>query len=101
MLLDHSGFVRCVVCYPMLLMEQSCMYMHVTTVLFICTEVVFGVKVRICGDLKRLKGPCLIILNHRTRFDWLFLWCFMIRMGDLNKHKIILKKQLKTIPIFG
>ena len=61
----------------------------------------FGVRVKICGDQKRLDGPCLIIMNHRTRFDWLFLWSYMIRMGNLRHHKIILKQSLKKIPLFG
>ena len=65
------------------------------------TELVFGVRVKICGDQKPLDGPCLIIMNHRTRFDWLFLWSYMIRMGDLRHHKIILKQSLKKIPLFG
>lgn len=65
------------------------------------TELVFGVRVKICGDQKLLEGPCLIIMNHRTRFDWLFLWSYMIRMGDLRKHKIVLKQSLRKIPLFG
>ena len=56
---------------------------------------------KVCGDLKPLKGPCIIIMNHRTRFDWLFLWCFIIRLGDPLRHKIILKSSLKRVPGFG
>ena len=56
---------------------------------------------KICGDLKPLKGPCVILLNHRTRFDWMFLWCFMIRLGDLPRLKIILKSSLKKVPGLG
>lgn len=69
--------------------------------LFFQAELVFGVRVKICGDQKHLDGPCLIIMNHRTRFDWLFLWSYMIRMGNLRHHKIILKQSLKKIPLFG
>ena len=64
-------------------------------------ELVFGVKVRVCGDLKKLQGPCLIIMNHRTRLDWMFFWCYLIRMGDLRKLKIMLKAGLKNIPVAG
>lgn len=64
-------------------------------------ELAFGVKVKISGDLKPLSGPCLIIMNHRTRFDWLFLWSYLIRVGNLRHHKIILKQSLKKIPLFG
>ena len=63
----------------------------------------FGVKVRISGDLRPLSqnGPTLIVMNHRTRFDWLFFWCFLLRQGKLSHLKIILKKSLKSIPAFG
>lgn len=64
-------------------------------------EVLFGVGVKISGDLKKVKGPCLIVLNHRTRFDWLFLWTFLARQGSLAVLKIILKDSLKKIPGFG
>ena len=65
------------------------------------SELVYGVKVTIAGDLSQLQSPCLIILNHRTRFDWLFLWCYLLRKGNLCWGKIILKKQLKHVPGFG
>ena len=53
----------------------------------VLSELVFGVKVRISGDLKQLSStsPTLIIMNHRTRFDWLFFWCFLLRQGRLRK----------------
>ena len=57
-------------------------------------------KVKVSGDVK-VQGPCLIVMNHRTRFDWLFLWAYIKRVGDLTRHKIILKASLKHVPIFG
>jgi len=67
----------------------------------ILLEVVFGVQVRICGDGRKLKGPCLLIMNHRTRFDWMFLWCYLVRMGDLQNIKIVLKESLRNVPLLG
>ncbi|CAI8052210.1 Lysocardiolipin acyltransferase 1 [Geodia barretti] len=64
-------------------------------------ELLYGVRVRVCGDLQQIQGPCLIILNHRTRFDWLFFWSYIIRMGTPPKHKIVLKDALKKIPGIG
>ncbi len=64
-------------------------------------EVVFGVKVKICGDGKKLQGPCLLIMNHRTRFDWMFIWCYLIRMGDLRNLKIVLKESMRKVPVVG
>ncbi len=55
----------------------------------------------ICGNLKKLDGPCLLIMNHRTRLDWMFLWCYLMRLGDIKLLKIVLKKALKKVPIVG
>ena len=65
------------------------------------SELVYGVKVTIAGDLSHLQSPCLIIVNHRTRFDWLFLWCYLLRKGNLSRMKIILSKKQKHLPLFG
>ena len=64
-------------------------------------EVVYGVQVRLCGDCRKVSGPCLILLNHRTRFDWLFFWSYIIRMGNPSKHRIVLKDTLKKVPGIG
>jgi len=70
-----------------------CMCVHV--------ELVFGVRVKVCGDLMKLKGPCLLIMNHRTRLDWMYFWCYLIRMGQLPLLKIMLKASLKKVPVAG
>ena len=75
--------------------------MHANNDVFSPTELVFRVKLRICGDLRRVEGPCIFILNHRTRFDWLFFWSYVIRMGSTHKHRIVLKESLKKVPGFG
>lgn len=64
-------------------------------------ELVFRIRVRVCGDLNKVRGPCVIILNHRTRFDWLFFWSYMVRMCTPMKHRIVLKDALKRVPGFG
>jgi len=38
------------------------------------------------------------LLNHRTYYDWLFLWSWVLRFGRLINEKIVLKKPLKLIP---
>ena len=55
----------------------------------------------ISGDHDVVKAPCLIIMNHRTRLDWLFLWCYLLQRGKLLNEKIILKDAIKRIPIIG
>jgi lysocardiolipin and lysophospholipid acyltransferase len=70
-------------------------------ILYTHLELVYGVNIVISEDTSVLKSPCLIVMNHRTRFDWLFLWCYLIRKGDLNRGKVILKKQLKHVFGYG
>lgn len=43
----------------------------------------------------------LIICNHRTRVDWMYLWVLCLRQGQLSGLKIVLKESLKGIPGFG
>ena len=67
------------------------------------TELVYGVQVKIFGEFTPLPPdqPILVIMNHRTRFDWMFMWSFFLRCGSLSKHKIIMKNALKHIPGVG
>ena len=64
-------------------------------------EQVGGVKVVLSGDTLPVGEPAMIICNHRTRIDWMFLWCFCLRLGILDSMKIVLKDSLKSIPGFG
>jgi lysocardiolipin and lysophospholipid acyltransferase len=43
----------------------------------------------------------IIIMNHRTRLDWMYYWSVIMRQGKLQKEKIILKNELKHIPGAG
>ncbi|MBN3326331.1 LCLT1 acyltransferase, partial [Atractosteus spatula] len=64
-------------------------------------ELVFGVKVVITGDGFVPGERSVIIMNHRTRLDWMFLWCCLLRYSYLRLEKICLKAGLKAIPGFG
>lgn len=64
-------------------------------------ELVFGVKVIITGDGFVPSERSLIIMNHRTRLDWMFLWCCLLRHSYLRLEKICLKAALKAVPGFG
>uniref|UniRef100_A0A915DMI6 Phospholipid/glycerol acyltransferase domain-containing protein n=1 Tax=Ditylenchus dipsaci TaxID=166011 RepID=A0A915DMI6_9BILA len=63
----------------------------------------FDVKVHVTGDIIEKKKPALIIMNHRTRLDWLFFWNALYKMDPwlLTTEKISLKKGLKKIPGAG
>lgn len=64
-------------------------------------ELVFGVKVVITGDGFIPGERSVIIMNHRTRLDWMFLWCCLLRYSYLRLEKICLKAALKAVPGFG
>ncbi|XP_076841771.1 lysocardiolipin acyltransferase 1 [Brachyhypopomus gauderio] len=64
-------------------------------------EVVFGVKVAITGDGFIPGERSVIIMNHRTRLDWMFLWCCLLRYSYLRLEKVCLKAALKAVPGFG
>ncbi|XP_051941370.1 lysocardiolipin acyltransferase 1 [Hippocampus zosterae] len=64
-------------------------------------ELVFGVKVVITGDAFVPGERSVIIMNHRTRLDWMFLWCCLLRYSYLRLEKICLKAALKAVPGFG
>ncbi|GMT10615.1 hypothetical protein PFISCL1PPCAC_1912 [Pristionchus fissidentatus] len=64
---------------------------------------VFGVHFHVSGDLIERDEPAIILMNHRTRLDWLFLWNALYRMDPwlLTTEKISLKADLKRIPGAG
>ncbi|XP_026551418.1 lysocardiolipin acyltransferase 1 [Pseudonaja textilis] len=64
-------------------------------------EIVFGSKVVITGDGFIPGERSVIIMNHRTRMDWMFLWSCLLRYSYLRLEKICLKSTLKVIPGFG
>ncbi|XP_028828491.1 lysocardiolipin acyltransferase 1 [Denticeps clupeoides] len=64
-------------------------------------ELVFGVKVVISGDGFVPGERSVIVMNHRTRLDWMFLWCCLLRYSYLRQEKICLKAALKAVPGFG
>lgn len=66
-------------------------------------EYAFGVQIRVSGALIDREKPALIIMNHRTRLDWLFFWNALFRMDPwlLTTEKISLKGVLKHVPGAG
>ncbi|PAV81696.1 hypothetical protein WR25_04729 [Diploscapter pachys] len=66
-------------------------------------EFVFGSRFHVTGDLIKRDGPGILLMNHRTRLDWCFLWCALYKMDPwlLTTLKISLKSALKKIPGAG
>lgn len=62
----------------------------------------YGVKFHLSGDpLPRAGLRVLLVSNHRTRVDWLFLWPLAMLGGNAANLRIILKAGLKHVPFFG
>uniref|UniRef100_A0A7E4VHW4 PlsC domain-containing protein n=1 Tax=Panagrellus redivivus TaxID=6233 RepID=A0A7E4VHW4_PANRE len=66
-------------------------------------EYLFGVRFTVTGDHIDPSHPGIIIMNHRTRLDWLFFWNALFRMDArlLTTEKISLKGILKYLPGAG
>lgn len=59
------------------------------------TNVVFS------GDYVPPEERVLLIANHRTEVDWMYLWNLALRKGCLGHIKYLLKKSLMKLPVFG
>lgn len=63
----------------------------------------FGVSVKVTGDAIEGGKPAVILMNHRTRLDWMFLWLAVYKINPwlLTTSKYSLKAQLKMLPGAG
>ena len=63
-------------------------------------EVIYGVKIRVTGDVSKLSPDAcsLVLMNHRTRLDWLFVLSLQARYGSMRRFKISLKYPLRHVP---
>ncbi|KAH7689732.1 1-acylglycerol-3-phosphate O-acyltransferase protein [Dioscorea alata] len=64
-------------------------------------EKINGTKVVFSGDMIPSEERILLLANHRTEVDWMYLWDLALRKGFLGHIKYILKKSLMKLPIFG
>ncbi|KAL5715137.1 1-acylglycerol-3-phosphate O-acyltransferase [Ranunculus cassubicifolius] len=58
-------------------------------------------KVVFSGEIVPPKERILLIANHRTEVDWMYLWDLALRKGRIGYIRYILKKSLMRLPIFG
>ncbi|KAJ0967691.1 hypothetical protein J5N97_024608 [Dioscorea zingiberensis] len=58
-------------------------------------------KVIFSGDVVPREERILLLANHRTEVDWMYLWDLALRKGCLGYIKYILKSSLRKLPIFG
>lgn len=66
-------------------------------------ELVFRVRVRVSGELIDPEEPAIVIMNHRTRLDWMYYWSALYQQNPwlITTSKISLKAQLKSLPGAG
>ena len=62
-----------------------------------------GVTFNLHGDVPRAGERILYLSNHRTRIDWMMLWGILVQCPGqpLRALRIILKKDLQHLPLFG
>ncbi|XP_052176132.1 probable 1-acyl-sn-glycerol-3-phosphate acyltransferase 5 isoform X2 [Diospyros lotus] len=58
-------------------------------------------KVVFSGESVPAGERVLLIANHRTEVDWMYLWDLALRKGQLGYIKYILKSSLMKLPVFG
>lgn len=64
----------------------------------------FGMRVGTYGDVltdDQIGEGALILSNHPSTADWVYLWSWIIRFGDLSRLKIVLKASLHRAPVMG
>ena len=64
-------------------------------------EKINGTKVVFTGDTVPPKERTLLIANHKTEVDWMYLWDLALRKGSLGHIKYVLKSSLMKLPVFG
>ncbi|XVE93549.1 hypothetical protein REPUB_Repub01dG0204300 [Reevesia pubescens] len=58
-------------------------------------------KVIFYGDDIPARERVLLICNHRTEVDWMYLWDLALRKDCLGYIKYILRSSLMKLPVFG
>ncbi|KVI06582.1 probable 1-acyl-sn-glycerol-3-phosphate acyltransferase 4 [Cynara cardunculus var. scolymus] len=58
-------------------------------------------KVIFSGETVPERERVLVIANHRTEVDWMYLWDLALRKGCLGCIKYVLKSSLMKLPVFG
>lgn len=58
-------------------------------------------KVVFSGEIVPEKERILLIANHRTEVDWMYIWDLGLRKGSLGYIKYVLKSSLMKLPVFG
>lgn len=62
-----------------------------------------GCRVVISGDAINPDDAAILIMNHRNRLDWFFLWAALLHATKPPAHrcKFVLKSDVRIIPGIG
>ncbi|XP_071450616.1 lysocardiolipin acyltransferase 1-like isoform X2 [Hetaerina americana] len=92
---------------PLLILHQAA-YRKVTDILFAVwemypvalMELLFGTRVSLSGDPILSAERSIVLMNHRTRLDWNFLWAAMYHASSPPSHrlKFVLKSAVRHFP---
>lgn len=64
-------------------------------------EAIGGVRIVITGDRLPPHERALVISNHRTRVDWMWMWCAFCRFGLIASYRVVLKADMRAYPWWG
>ena len=67
-------------------------------------EILFGLRVRYSGDVIDSYERALVVVNHRTRVDWNFLWLALhhgTTPTQAHNAKFVLKNDVREYPGLG
>ncbi|MCP9259691.1 CRE-BUS-18 protein [Dirofilaria immitis] len=80
------------------LIDRSISFWIIAVVAYL--EYIFGIKIKVTGDMINYDQPAIFIMNHRTRLDWMYFWAALFKINPwlLVSSKIALKAELRYVP---
>ncbi|KAJ7296571.1 hypothetical protein O6H91_09G013500 [Diphasiastrum complanatum] len=67
----------------------------------ILIEKINQTKVIFAGDRVPKGERVLVLCNHRTEVDWMYIWNLAVRKDRIGYVKYMLKSSVRNLPIFG
>jgi len=98
----HGIILPFMIIWPWAYRRLSEMFLSVgLTFLVAINEKLHNIKVKACGDQIARHEKTVVIMNHRTRLDWMYFFTFLYHLQVLNRQKITLKSAIKWAPVIG
>ena len=58
-------------------------------------------KVIVSGNNLPARERIILICNHRTEVDWMYLWNLALRKKRIGNVKYVMKSSVRNAPVFG